>query len=96
TAKVLSIQVEALNGSSSARVNLEELAGMFTNVEEPINAGNVPHVMLLDPNLSQTKGRKRDGKGKEVVASVAFAMLGEKTTVMSPEVLIKAGVPCCR
>ncbi|GAB2295382.1 hypothetical protein Dimus_029555 [Dionaea muscipula] len=44
TAKVLSIQVEALNG-------------------------NVPHVMLLDPNLSQTKGRKRDGKGKEVVAS---------------------------
>ncbi|GAB2292337.1 hypothetical protein Dimus_026583, partial [Dionaea muscipula] len=67
--KVLSIQVEALNGSSSARVNLEELAGMSTNVEEPINAGNVPHVMLLDPNLSQTKGRKRDGKGKEVVAS---------------------------
>ncbi|GAB2285482.1 hypothetical protein Dimus_019931 [Dionaea muscipula] len=32
-------------------------------------AGNVPHVMILDPNLSQTKGRKRDGKGKEVVAS---------------------------
>ncbi|GAB2287855.1 hypothetical protein Dimus_022210 [Dionaea muscipula] len=69
TAKVLSIQVEALNGSSSARVNLEELAGMSTNVEEAINAVNVPHVMLLDPNLSQTKGRKRDGKGKEVVAS---------------------------
>ncbi|GAB2291911.1 hypothetical protein Dimus_026161 [Dionaea muscipula] len=68
TAKVLSIQVEALNGSSSARVNLEELAKQ-PDVEESINAGNVPHVMLLDPNLSQTKGRKRDGKGKEVVAS---------------------------
>ncbi|GAB2273708.1 hypothetical protein Dimus_008489 [Dionaea muscipula] len=61
TTKVLSIQVEALNGSSSARVNLEELAKQ-PDVEEPINAGNVPHVMLLYPNLSQTKGRKRDRK----------------------------------
>jgi hypothetical protein len=26
----------------------------------------------------------------------AFARLGEKTTVMSPEVLVAAGVPCCR
>ena len=28
--------------------------------------------------------------------SVTFAVLGEKTTVMSPEVFISAGVPCCR
>ncbi|KAK4395774.1 Lysine-specific demethylase REF6 [Sesamum angolense] len=27
---------------------------------------------------------------------VTFATLGEKTTVMSPEVLLSAGVPCCR
>lgn len=26
----------------------------------------------------------------------AFARLGEKTTVMSPELLVAAGVPCCR
>lgn len=28
--------------------------------------------------------------------SVTFAILGEKTTIMSPEVLLGAGVPCCR
>ncbi|KAK9117411.1 hypothetical protein Sjap_016358 [Stephania japonica] len=28
--------------------------------------------------------------------AVTFATLGEKTTVMSPEVLISAGIPCCR
>ncbi|GAB2298898.1 hypothetical protein Dimus_032976 [Dionaea muscipula] len=65
TAKRLSIQVEALNVPNTAGVNVEELANQ-QQVEEPINAGNVPQVMLLDPNLSQTKGRKRDGKGKEL------------------------------
>jgi hypothetical protein len=28
--------------------------------------------------------------------SDAFARLGEKTTLMSPEILVAAGVPCCR
>ncbi|GAB2280934.1 hypothetical protein Dimus_015550 [Dionaea muscipula] len=71
TAKRLSIQVEALNVPSTAGVNVEELANQ-QQVEEPINAGNVPQVMLLDPNLSQTKGRKRDGKGtiKETVLTI--------------------------
>ncbi|GAB2278920.1 hypothetical protein Dimus_013589 [Dionaea muscipula] len=55
-------EVEALNVPNTAGVNVEELANQ-QQVEEPINAGNVPQVMLLDPNLSQTKGRKRDGKG---------------------------------
>ncbi|KAL5998322.1 hypothetical protein ACLOJK_009262 [Asimina triloba] len=36
------------------------------------------------------------GYGGEVNPLVAFATLCEKTTVMSPEVLIGAGVPCCR
>lgn len=31
-----------------------------------------------------------------VIPADAFARLGEKTTVMSPEVLVAAGVPCCR
>ncbi|GAB2269963.1 hypothetical protein Dimus_004880 [Dionaea muscipula] len=61
TAKRLSVQVEAFNGPSSVGVNVEELA-KHPDVEEPINAGNVPQVILLDPHLSQTKGRKRDGK----------------------------------
>ncbi|XP_074568161.1 lysine-specific demethylase JMJ705-like [Curcuma longa] len=32
----------------------------------------------------------------EFVVTVTFAILGEKTTVMSPEVLVGAGIPCCR
>ncbi|KAI9087643.1 hypothetical protein K1719_030513 [Acacia pycnantha] len=36
------------------------------------------------------------GYGGEINPLVTFAVLGEKTTVMSPEVFISAGVPCCR
>nr|XP_027123006.1 lysine-specific demethylase REF6 [Coffea arabica] len=36
------------------------------------------------------------GYGGEINPLVTFSTLGEKTTVMSPEVLIDAGVPCCR
>ncbi|KAL1814610.1 hypothetical protein ACET3Z_017184 [Daucus carota] len=39
---------------------------------------------------------KVHGYGGEINPIVTFATLGEKTTVMSPEVLVKAGVPCCR
>ncbi|KAL5717870.1 hypothetical protein ACHQM5_010827 [Ranunculus cassubicifolius] len=36
------------------------------------------------------------GYGGDFNPLVTFAILGEKTTVMSPEVLIGAGIPCCR
>eukprot|EP00250_Pteridium_aquilinum_P020651 c24897_g1_i1 orf=144-6872(+) len=36
------------------------------------------------------------GYGNISDPKAAFALLGEKTTVMSPEVLLAAGVPCCR
>ncbi|XP_010550712.1 PREDICTED: lysine-specific demethylase REF6 [Tarenaya hassleriana] len=36
------------------------------------------------------------GYGGELNPLVTFATLGEKTTVMSPEVFVKAGIPCCR
>ncbi|URD78515.1 C2H2 zinc finger protein [Musa troglodytarum] len=36
------------------------------------------------------------GYGGEVNPLVTFAILGEKTTVMSPEVLVGVGIPCCR
>ncbi|PIN24303.1 [histone H3]-lysine-36 demethylase [Handroanthus impetiginosus] len=39
---------------------------------------------------------REHGYGGEINPLVTFATLGEKTTVMSPEVLISAGVPCCR
>ncbi|AQK98874.1 Lysine-specific demethylase REF6 [Zea mays] len=36
------------------------------------------------------------GYGGEVNSLETFAMLGDKTTVMSPEVLVDSGIPCCR
>ncbi|ONM35396.1 Lysine-specific demethylase REF6 [Zea mays] len=36
------------------------------------------------------------GYGGEVNSLETFALLGDKTTVMSPEVLVDSGVPCCR
>ncbi|WCJ36194.1 Lysine-specific demethylase REF6 [Euphorbia peplus] len=36
------------------------------------------------------------GYGGEINPLVTFSVLGEKTTVMSPEVFVSAGVPCCR
>ncbi|KAL6616571.1 hypothetical protein ACP70R_038841 [Stipagrostis hirtigluma subsp. patula] len=36
------------------------------------------------------------GYGGEVNCLETFAMLGDKTTVMSPEVLVESGIPCCR
>ncbi|KAK2968252.1 hypothetical protein RJ640_030302, partial [Escallonia rubra] len=36
------------------------------------------------------------GYGGEINPIVTFATLGERTTVMSPEVLLSAGIPCCR
>ncbi|KAL9235582.1 hypothetical protein vseg_010328 [Gypsophila vaccaria] len=36
------------------------------------------------------------GFAQQINPLVTFATLGEKTTVMSPEVLMNAGVPCCR
>nr|XP_007155510.1 hypothetical protein PHAVU_003G207700g [Phaseolus vulgaris]ESW27504.1 hypothetical protein PHAVU_003G207700g [Phaseolus vulgaris] len=36
------------------------------------------------------------GYGGEINPLVTFAILGEKTTVMSPEVFVGAGIPCCR
>ncbi|KAJ1286714.1 hypothetical protein BS78_03G373100 [Paspalum vaginatum] len=36
------------------------------------------------------------GYGGEVNSLETFAMLGDKTTVMSPEVLVGSGIPCCR
>ncbi|KAK1570762.1 hypothetical protein Q3G72_006658 [Acer saccharum] len=37
-----------------------------------------------------------NGYGGEINPLVTFCTLGEKTTMMSPEVFITAGVPCCR
>ncbi|CAM6047535.1 unnamed protein product [Sphagnum compactum] len=36
------------------------------------------------------------GYGGELNSRDAFARLGEKTTLMSPEILVAVGVPCCR
>ncbi|KAJ4772356.1 Lysine-specific demethylase [Rhynchospora pubera] len=33
---------------------------------------------------------------EELNPLVTFAILGEKTTIMSPEILVESGIPCCR
>uniref|UniRef100_A0A0E0N6H6 JmjC domain-containing protein n=1 Tax=Oryza rufipogon TaxID=4529 RepID=A0A0E0N6H6_ORYRU len=39
---------------------------------------------------------REHGYGGEVNPLETFATLGQKTTVMSPEVLVESGIPCCR
>ncbi|KAK9073560.1 hypothetical protein SSX86_007884 [Deinandra increscens subsp. villosa] len=38
---------------------------------------------------------RMEGYGGEISPTVTFATLGGKTTLMSPELLVKAGIPCC-
>lgn len=38
----------------------------------------------------------RQAYGENVDCLAALTMLGEKTTVLSPEVLVESGIPCCR
>lgn len=49
-----------------------------------------------DAALSLEEVIRVQGYGDHVSRLAAFAILGEKTTLMSPEILLQAGVPCCR
>ncbi|GAB2289426.1 hypothetical protein Dimus_023735 [Dionaea muscipula] len=61
-----------------------------------MGAGKTWYGVPRDAALAFEEVIRVHGYGDEINPLVTFAMLGEKTTVMSPEVLIKAGVPCCR
>ncbi|KAF8094958.1 hypothetical protein N665_0348s0041 [Sinapis alba] len=49
-----------------------------------------------DASLAFEEVVRDHGYGGELNPLVTFSTLGEKTTVMSPEVFVKAGIPCCR
>ncbi|XP_068656839.1 lysine-specific demethylase REF6-like [Aristolochia californica] len=61
-----------------------------------LGAGKTWYGVPKDAAVAFEEVVRVQGYGGEVNPLVTFAMLGEKTTVMSPEVLVGAGVPCCR
>ncbi|KAL2932629.1 Lysine-specific demethylase REF6 [Bienertia sinuspersici] len=61
-----------------------------------LGAGKTWYGVPKDAALAFEEVIRVHGFGEEINPLVTFATLGEKTTVMSPEVLINAGVPCCR
>nr|CAD1820031.1 unnamed protein product [Ananas comosus var. bracteatus] len=60
-----------------------------------MGAGKTWYGVPRDARLAFEEVIRVHGYGEEVNPLVTFTMLGEKTTVMSPEVLIGAGIPCC-
>ncbi|KAL3818599.1 hypothetical protein ACJIZ3_004504 [Penstemon smallii] len=61
-----------------------------------MGAGKTWYGVPRDAAVAFEEVVREHGYGGEVNPLVTFAKLGEKTTVMSPEVLLSAGVPCCR
>ncbi|KAG6475442.1 lysine-specific demethylase JMJ705-like [Zingiber officinale] len=61
-----------------------------------MGAGKTWYGVPRDARLAFEEVVRVHGYGGEVNPLVTYAILGEKTTVMSPEVLVGAGIPCCR
>ncbi|XP_008799926.2 lysine-specific demethylase JMJ705-like isoform X1 [Phoenix dactylifera] len=61
-----------------------------------MGAGKTWYGVPRDAALAFEEVVRLHGYGGEVNRLVTFALLGEKTTVMTPEVLTGAGIPCCR
>ncbi|KAG9446332.1 hypothetical protein H6P81_012460 [Aristolochia fimbriata] len=61
-----------------------------------LGAGKTWYGVPRDAAVAFEEVVRVQGYGGEVNPLVTFAILGEKTTVMSPEVLVGAGIPCCR
>ncbi|XP_042472637.1 lysine-specific demethylase REF6-like isoform X1 [Zingiber officinale] len=63
-----------------------------------MGAGKTWYGVPRDARLAFEEVVRVHGYGGEVnpLGTVTYAILGEKTTVMSPEVLVGVGIPCCR
>ncbi|KAG0464155.1 hypothetical protein HPP92_020224 [Vanilla planifolia] len=59
-------------------------------------AGKTWYGVPRDAALAFEEVVRVHGYGGEVNPLITFATLAEKTTIMSPEVLIGSGIPCCR
>ncbi|KAG8051334.1 hypothetical protein GUJ93_ZPchr0009g644 [Zizania palustris] len=63
----------------------------------PDGLANAFSFVALTPSPSSSEWVIDSGASSHITSnSVAFQTLNEKTTVLSPEVLLSAGVPCCR
>ncbi|XVE56662.1 hypothetical protein DITRI_Ditri04bG0028800 [Diplodiscus trichospermus] len=61
-----------------------------------VGAGKTWYGVPKDAAVAFEEVVRVDGYGGEFNPLVTFCTLGEKTTVMSPEVFVRAGIPCCR
>ncbi|GLU21499.1 hypothetical protein SLE2022_376330 [Rubroshorea leprosula] len=61
-----------------------------------MGAGKTWYGVPRDAAVAFEEVVRLQGYGGELNPLVTFATLGEKTTVMSPEVFVRAGIPCCR
>ncbi|XP_020592304.1 lysine-specific demethylase JMJ705-like [Phalaenopsis equestris] len=61
-----------------------------------MGAGKTWYGVPRDAALAFEEVVRVHGYGGEVNPLITFATLAEKTTLMSPEVLIGSGIPCCR
>ncbi|TYI18047.1 hypothetical protein ES332_A07G063500v1 [Gossypium tomentosum] len=61
-----------------------------------MGAGKTWYGVPRDAAVAFEEVVRLDGYGGEFNPLVTFSTLGEKTTVMSPEVFLHAGIPCCR
>ncbi|PKU64687.1 lysine-specific demethylase JMJ705 [Dendrobium catenatum] len=61
-----------------------------------MGAGKTWYGVPRDAALAFEEVVRIHGYGGEVNPLITFATLAEKTTLMSPEVLISSGIPCCR
>ncbi|XVF49714.1 hypothetical protein PTKIN_Ptkin04bG0035400 [Pterospermum kingtungense] len=61
-----------------------------------VGAGKTWYGVPKDAAVAFEEVVRVDGYGEEFNPLVTFSTLGEKTTVMSPEVFVRAGIPCCR
>ncbi|KAI3806998.1 hypothetical protein L1987_22918 [Smallanthus sonchifolius] len=61
-----------------------------------MGAGKTWYGVPLEAAFAFEEAIRTEGYGGDMSPTVTFATLGKKTTIVSPEVLVKAGVPCCR
>ncbi|KAJ3681175.1 hypothetical protein LUZ60_015664 [Juncus effusus] len=61
-----------------------------------IGAGRSWYGVPRDASFAFEEAVRVNGYEQEVNPLVTYAILGEKTTLMSPEILVESGIPCCR
>ncbi|XP_076901236.1 lysine-specific demethylase JMJ705-like [Bidens hawaiensis] len=103
---LLKFMKEEIPGVTSPMVYISMLFSWFAwHVEDHdfhslnymhMGAGKTWYGVPRDASVAFEDVIRTHGYGGEINPIVAFATLGEKTTIISPELLLRAGIPCCR